>query len=374
MSKIAIDLLWLRPNKVGGTEQYVRNLLDSFEKLDRDFEFVLLTSIDNSDTFRHYTRDRRFSLLVANITNENISKRIIWQNLFQNRLLRKNDIRYCFTPVYCKPWLSGGIEYVITIHDLQAWHYPQYHPIHEVVYSRLCWYCDAITTNKIIATTEWVKKDLLQKLRLPEKKIDVINIAINIEADDEEQFSVVQEKYNLRGKYLYTVSQLIPHKNLETLLWVMEKIVTQNYDLPHTLVITGISGNASEQIKNIIRCRNLEQNIILTGYIDNATKIALYKNCEMFLYSSIFEGFGMPPVEAMILGKTVITTKCTSLPEVTQGKAEYVEDPQNIDEWIKKIKESTGKENEKVKLFDASLYSGERLAIKYLDIFNEVFS
>ena len=103
MPKIAIDLLWLRPNKVGGTEPYVRNLLDSFEKLDRDVEFVLLTSIDNVETFRHYTKDKRFSLLVADIRNTSITKRIIWQNIFQNRLLKKNGIRHCFTPAYCKP-------------------------------------------------------------------------------------------------------------------------------------------------------------------------------------------------------------------------------------------------------------------------------
>lgn len=372
MHKIAIDLLWLRQNKVGGTEPYVRNLLDGFKKLHRDFEFVLLTSKDNADSFRHYTKDRRFSMLAANIRNENISKRIIWQNLFQNRLLKKNGIRYCFTPAYCKPWLNGGIEYVITIHDLQAWHYPQYHPFHEVAYSRLCWYCDAVNAKKIIVTSEWVKTDLMKKLRIPENRIDVINISINIEKGDMADFSEVQEQFNLKAKYFYTVSQLIPHKNLETLLWVMEKIVKENQDLPHILVITGISGNASGQIQKIIKDKHLEQNIILTGYIDEATKIALYKNCEIFLYPSIFEGFGMPPVEAMALGKPVITTKCASLPEVTQGMAEYVEEPQNIEEWIKKIRECIGKENS-IGLFDARVYDGERVANQYLDVFDETF-
>lgn len=373
MLRIAIDLLWLRPNKVGGTEPYVRNLLDSFKKLDRDFEFVLLTSIDNADTFRHYTKDRRFSLLIANVKNANISKRIIWQNLFQNRFLKKNGIKHCFTPVYCKPWLNGGVEYIVTIHDLQAWHYPQYHPFHEVAYSKLCWYCDAKNAKRIIATSQWVKKDLRNKLHLAEDRIHVINIAVSVDCAETVAFEAIQKKYNLREKYFYTVSQLIPHKNLETLLGVMEKIVTENQDLPHMLVITGINGNASERIQQIIRDKHLEQNVVLTGYIDEAVKIALYKNCEMFLYPSIFEGFGMPPVEAMMLGKTVITTKRTSLPEVTQGKAEYVDKPKDADEWIKKIKECIDKSNEKIKLFDASVYDGERLANKYLDVMFETF-
>lgn len=372
MPKIAIDLLWLRPNKVGGTEPYVRNLLDSFGKLDRDFEFVLLTSVDNADTFKHYTKDKRFSLLVANIRNANIGKRIIWQNLFQNRLLKKKGIRHCFTPAYCKPWLNGGVEYIVTIHDLQAWYYPEYHPFHEVAYSRLCWYCDAFNAKKIIATTQWVKKDLMNKLRIAENRIEVINIAISIESEKMTDFAVLQQKYDLRERYFYTVSQLIPHKNFETLLRVMEIIITENLDMPHRLVITGMSGNASEQILKIIQDRHLEQNIILTGYIDDAAKIAFYKNCEIFLYPSVFEGFGMPPVEAMILGKKVVTTKCTSLPEVTQGQAEYVEDPRSVAEWIKKIGECINKKEENIS-FDAGIYNGEYLADKYLDVLTATF-
>ena len=139
MEKIVIDLLWLRPGKVGGTEFYIRNLLDGFMKLENEFDFTLLVSLDNIDTFRHYERDIRYHLLIANVKSANIAKRIIWQNLFQNRLLRKNGFKKCFEPVYCKPWLNGGIQYTCVIHDLQALHYPQYHPLHEVAYSRLCW-------------------------------------------------------------------------------------------------------------------------------------------------------------------------------------------------------------------------------------------
>lgn len=372
--KIAIDLLWLRPGKVGGTEQYIRNLLDSFQKLERDFEFILLTSIDNADTFQHYVKDKRFSLLVADIKNANISKRILWQNLFQNRLLKKNGIRYCFTPVYCKPWFNGGVEYVVTIHDLQAWHYPHYHPFHEVAYSKLCWYCDGKNAKKIIAISNWVKSDIIEKLKISGDKIDVIYIPVIVKRDEMKEFCEVQQNYDLKEKYFYTVSQLIPHKNLEILLLVMEKIVRENLNLPHKLVITGINGNAAEQIQKMIKSKHLEQNIILTGYIGNSVRNTLYKHCELFLYPSIFEGFGMPPVEAMLLGKTVITTKCTSLPEVTQGKAEYIDEPGNVDKWISKIIQCMDKRDESDnKVFDANVYNGEDLANKYLDLFLTIF-
>ena len=124
--RIAIDLLWLRPGKVGGTESYIRNLLNGFLKLEEEFHFVLVASKDNADTFREYLKDARFEMIVANIESKNIGKRIIWQWMNQNRLLRKNGLRNCFTPVYCRPLFNGGVKYVNTIHDIQAYHYPQY--------------------------------------------------------------------------------------------------------------------------------------------------------------------------------------------------------------------------------------------------------
>lgn len=78
MLDIAVDLLWLRPKKVGGTEFYIRNLLDGFLRLEEPFHLSLLVSKDNKETFRHYTRDKRFSLLETEVVSANIAGRILW--------------------------------------------------------------------------------------------------------------------------------------------------------------------------------------------------------------------------------------------------------------------------------------------------------
>ena len=93
VEKVAIDLLWLRPGKVGGTESYIRNLLDGFMELVSEFDFTLLVSKDNAGTFKKYEKDDRYHLLVADVKSERIAKRIIWQNLHQNSFLRKNRLK-----------------------------------------------------------------------------------------------------------------------------------------------------------------------------------------------------------------------------------------------------------------------------------------
>lgn len=365
MEKIAIDLLWLRPGKVGGTESYIRNLLDGFMELQSDFDFTLLVSKDNESTFRKYEKDERYHLLVADVNSEGIAGRIIWQNLYQNRFLRKNGFKKCFEPVYCKPWLNGGIEYICVIHDLQAYHYPQYHPFHEVAYSRLCWRMDALTAAGILTISEWVKKDVEQKYH--RKDIKVIYNPILVKKEDVINFEILRDKYRIeKGDFFYTVSQMIPHKNLTTIIKVMKTLVDSDKDLPKKLVISGVNGNAATELKKMIQENNLEKNISLTGFVSNEERNTLYKYCHTFLFPSIFEGFGMPPVEAMLFGSRVVTTRCASIPEVTQGKAVYVDDPYDENEWIDKI----AQEYQQRKL-DFDVYSPRRISEQYLQVLKE---
>ena len=362
-SVMAIDLLWLRPGKVGGTEYYIRNLLDGFASLNEKFLFVLLVSKDNADTFRHYVKDDRFKLLEANINSGNIAKRIIWQNLFQNRFLRKHGLKRCFEPVYCKPWLNGKIDYTCVIHDLQAYHYPEYHPLHEVIYSRICWKMDMWNAAQIIAISDWVRKDIEEKYK--RNDIQVIYNPIVVKENDIVDFKELKSKYNIeKNGFFYTIGQMIPHKNIETLINVMDRIVHDGYPLPDKLLITGINGSAKKDITKLIDSKGLNENVILTGYIDDLHRNTLYKFCKVFLFPSVFEGFGMPPVEAMLFGTTVITTKRTSIPEVTQGKAVYVDDPYNEGEWIEKIMKAENHSNE----LDFVVYQPKQIANQYLEV------
>ena len=124
-----------------------------------------------------------------------------------------------------------------------------------------------------------------------------------------------------------------------------------------------------EKLIETINQMGIEENIIITNFVSNSERNSLIKNSNVFLFPSIFEGFGMPPIEAMNLGAKVITTNCTSLPEVTQGKCVYVQNPTDEKEWVEKIEEIQTKKAQKV-IFDE--YNSEKIARKYLDLFYNI--
>lgn len=370
MLDIAVDLLWLRPRQVGGTEFYIRNLLDGFLRLEEPFHLSLMVSKDNMETFRHYAQDKRIDLMETNVVSANIAGRILWQFFCQNRFLRKHGIRKCFTPVYCRTLLNGGITYVNVIHDLQAAHYPEYHPIHEIAYSKLCWWLDTHFSTHLIAISEWVRDDIMARYRVNADRITTIYNPITVDREETVPFAQLAEKYGIREKeYYYTVSQMIPHKNLDTLLAVMERIKREEIDLPHRLLLSGVNGKGREALEREIQERDLTDAVTLTGFVENEERNALYQNCRAFLFPSVFEGFGMPPVEAMLFGAVVVATDKASIPEVTQGRANYVKDPYDVEEWIRVMQASV----DRIAEMDFSVYDQMKLTEKYYKVLSEIF-
>ena len=366
MDKLAVDLLWLRPGKVGGTEFFTRNLLDGFTELDEQFKLTLICSEDSADSFRKYESDPRFEILTTPVANANISKRIIWQNLHLNSFLKKNGLKRCFSPVYDRPVLRGGIDWYTVVHDIQAIHYPKYHPLHEVLYSKMVWNADRRNSILNITTTDYVKEDIVKYYRFDPEKIQVINIPVTVDKPmvSDETYDAFCKKYSIEGEYFYSISQMIPHKNFPTLVKLMAEIRKNHPELPQKLYISGISGNGTAEFEALLKEEDLEDTIIRTGFIPNEDKILFYSNCKYFLFPSYFEGFGIPPVEAMMCGATVVTTNKTSIPEVTQGKANYVDDPLSVDEWINVIKDAVNRDNE----MDFERYDKKVIAQQFYDV------
>ena len=368
--KIGIDLLWVRPGKVGGTESYIRNLLKGFLKFsEKDVYFVLFVSLDNAHTFASFGTSDKFSLIKCGVQSRTIARRIFWENTHLDRLARNVGVDLMFIPVYSKPKSNGEIPYVVTIHDLQALHFPEYFSRLKRFWLKRSWKKTLRESSKIVAISDFVKQDITEKLHVDPAKIKVIHNPVVL-AGMQADFRILAEKYGIESKqYLYTVSSMLPHKNLPVLIKVVAELKKNADDrFPCRLVISGIGGTQEKTLKEMMEKWAVSEDIILTGFISDEERDSLYKNAFAFLFPSTFEGFGMPPVEAIMCGTPVITTKCASIPEVVGNEAYYVDESYSVGSWLEKLEELFVADSTLSNLI-AERFAIERICNEYLEFF-----
>lgn len=367
--RIGIDLLWVRPGICGGTESFIRNLMNGFGTYDKENEYVLFTAKDNHDSFADYAAYSNMSLYKCNVNCANQGKRILWENLHLDKEAAKSKVDVMYIPVYSKPLVWGSkIPYVSTIHDVQALHYPEYFSFVRRCFLKRTWSYACKSSARVVASSDYCRKDLLAQYPMLKGKAVTVYIPIISQAS-QEVFEELGNKYGIeKNEYYYCVSSLLPHKNLETLLKVMAERKKQDVRPLRKLVISGVGGNI-QQFLELVKRLGIEDVVVQTGFVSNAERDCLYENCKLFLFPSIFEGFGMPPIEAMRKGKNVVMTRKTCLEEVTDGKAIYVDEPMNVEEWLAKIQMAEEKP-EKVELF--AQYNLDNITSQYVKVFREV--
>lgn len=374
---IAIYLGWIRHNACGGVESFTRNLLDGFTSIKDDTRYVLICSSDNASSFEHYATDNRFRVVNTGIATSNLKKTLLFEALKLDKLVSRIGANICFVPSYRVPMLNVNNKYVAVIHDLQVYHYPENFGLLRRTWLRIGAWRAVKNSSKIVAISDFVGRDIMSKLNCSPSKISVIlnPILPNIE---EEDFNKTSKELKIeKEKYHYTISALAKNKNLITLLRLMKLIIdTQPKGISNKLVISGI-GLRQKDADNIdskplfdyIENNHLQEHIIFTGFVTNERRNSLIKNSQFFLFPSVFEGFGMPVIEAMELGGRVITTSSTSIPEVTENKAVYIDDYYDENKWLDTMKAHL---NDQRTVFSFPTYDVSYVAKQYNDIFKNV--
>lgn len=369
MMRIAISLLWIRHNVSGGVESYSRNLLDGFMNASDANEYILLCSEDNYESFSLYTKDNRFKIVRCPVASNSVAKTILYENTQLDKLVTSLKVDFCFVPSERMPLWKVKNRYLIVCHDIQYYHFPHFFSRIKakwLAYASKQW---VHRSEHIIAITNFVKEDIIKNIGADKKKVSVIYNPIlpNLEFED---FSNLEHKYGIqKNEYYYCVAAMLEHKNLLTILKSLAMIKKEGIkDLPCKLLISGAvyDNEYTKKIKQYLVDEQLEQYCISTGYLSNSERNTLMMNAKAFLFPSIFEGFGMPPVEALQMGTPVITTNCASLPEVTQGKAIYVKNPFDESEWVNKMIDAKDSVHDS---FIFEEYKTENVARQYLAIF-----
>lgn len=242
-----------------------------------------------------------------------------WEQIDLYRFLKKND-----SPILINLSGLGPLFYknqIITIHDLSFFANPRWFSRAYTWFYKLATPIVAQSAKKIITVSEFSKSEIIKYLNVDRSKITVIHNAVANELVDKN----LAEKF-IEEKYVLAVSSIDPRKNLQRLLNVFAEPELQNMKLV-------LVGKKAEHFN--VKLKQLSQNVVFTGYVSDEDLKKLYKNSELFIYPSLYEGFGIPPLEAMSNNSAVILSNIPSLKEIFGDAADYV-DPYNESE-IKQV-------------------------------------
>ena len=277
-----------------------------------------------------------------------------------------------FSPLSVVPWFLN-IPKVVAIHDLGFLRFTQIQPIKYRLYWQAALRRSVRVADRIIGVSESTRKDILELLEGDPKRVKLIYEAVNpffLDEPTPDEESRILGALGLHSPFILTVGTVEPRKNYATVLKAFNRILQHRHD--PRLVIVGSPGWLSEHIAYIIQRR---RSILWLDSADNGTLRVLYKNAAVFLFPSLYEGFGLPVLEAMACGTPVVSSDAGSLPEVAGDAALYVspEDSEGISHAVLRFMDDSALREEYVAKGRKNVqrFSWESSAKKTWQVFDE---
>lgn len=271
---------------------------------------------------------------------------------------------------------------IVTIHDIFHLAFKELYSPFERVYIKLLINSALNLSDMIITVSNFSKSEIIKYTQIKEDKIKVIYNGVNKEkfkVYDKKDLEKIRLKYRLPDRFILFVGNIKPHKNLKGLLKAF-KVVIEELDEDLFLVITGKQEGFLKGDTEIFKLINtnplLKKRIFLTGYINEKDLPILYNLAELFIFPSFYEGFGLPPLEAMACGCPTVVSRIPPLLEIC-GDATYYVDPYNINDIAKGIIEVLSKKELRETLIKkgferVKLFSWENSAKEHLKLIKEI--
>ena len=265
---------------------------------------------------------------------------------------------------------------VTTVHDFSFQHYPECLPQENKEYLQKHFWKNVKKSDRIITGSQYIKDEIVDQLHYDAARVEVIHHGIDHEYFQRLDRATLQgfiAEHNLPKNFILFVGSIEPRKNLKNALLAYNSLPAA-FKKEYKFVLAGFSGWKNEEVMKIIRKE--KENIVYLGYLSNQDLAYLYNLASVFLYPSLYEGFGLPPLEAMACGTPVIVSDSSSLPEVCRDAAYYI-DPrstESISDGIMKVtSDSELRSTLAQKGIDrANMFSWDASAGKHLSLFNEV--
>ncbi len=349
--KIGIDASRANVKQKTGTEWYSYRLIQGFKKIAEVNDQYFLYS---KESLNYGLED-----LPPNFTSEVLKwpPKFLWTQIRLSLHFYSKKPDVLFIPAHTIPLIHPK-KTVLTVHDVGFERYTQLYSkdvigqkgirkrvmsagvraftlgkygSNELDYHRWAMNYAIKHATKIIVPSEFTKKEIIDIYNIPESKITVIYHGIDHEryfvVPDQDKVVNIQKKYKINPPYLFFVGRLEEKKNTAGLVKAFA-IAKKKYQIPHTLVLTGNPGYNFEAVRDEILKNNITRRVDMPGYINSEDLVYLLNGADIFMFTTFYEGFGLPVIEAMACGTPVIASNRTSIPEVA-GDAALLVDPNN---------------------------------------------
>jgi glycosyltransferase involved in cell wall biosynthesis len=351
--RIGINLIPLRSGQMGGLEFYVRRLLKQLLVRDRGNHYVLFTAWWNDESLDLSHRRVRRILAVpkeeAGGPNPNGWNR--WSARYPrlatfpllqrwaasppldlHAWVRRLRLDLWFCPITNLDPRHLPIPTVVTIADIQQEYYPEFFPREELQARALMYGPSCQEATAVIAISEFSRRCMIERYNLMPEKVHTVYLAGMERVDDAARSPTAEDlrrKYHLPERYAFYPANMWPHKNHRLLLLALHRL-RQTYGESLALVLTGDDLGQWGELEAVARHFHLQEDIYYLGYVPADHLPGLYRGAAVLLCPSLFEGFGIPLIEAMALGCPIAAANATSIPEIV-GDAALLFDPRQPD-------------------------------------------
>jgi glycosyltransferase involved in cell wall biosynthesis len=327
--RIGINALYLLPGKVGGTEIYLRSLVDGLSRLDKRNKYFIFVNNESSGIFDHLRPEAE--IVSCPIRASNRAVRVLWEQLILPFQVRMRKVDVLLSAGMTAPFFCSATS-VLVIHDLQHINQPWNFSIFYLPFLKVIIYLSARSSDAIIAISKKVKSDVEKHYNIASERVSVVYNGIDRDRffpRNRDEVRAFKKKYGLPERFILYPAASLPHKNHIRLLESFRTVKEEQGGLK--LLLIGARDYGNREIEEKIKELGLSDDVIFRGWLSYEDIPAIYCASLALVFPSLHEGFGLPVIEAMASGVPVVCSRIEPLTEVADRAAFFVDPLSPVD-------------------------------------------